>query len=283
MYGKVGIRLSSRTLVCARACVVLTLLAVAMFAVVASQAQAFGIATFDGDVSNQDGSAATQAGSHPFSASTEISLQADATTGLPDASVRDFRVDLPPGLIGDPSATPVRCSEAALNSDAGCPLSTQVGVVTIQAGNASPSQTPLYNTVPPPGVPAAFGFVVASVPVHLLARVRTESDYGLTIDVPNISQGLVLNSTKVTFWGVPADPSHDAERGVCLINGGLDFNGQPCSTDAPRRPFVTNPTICSPANLGLTTTLFADSWKVPGVFDTSNFVSHLPAPNQNVQ
>jgi hypothetical protein len=248
------------------------------------------IAKFDGEVSNQDGSAATLAGSHPYSASTSFTFgtQTDPVTGIimPDGSVKDLEVELPPGFIGNPNATP-KCSQADFfvttprlpeTNTTNCPDSTAVGVthVTFSAfGTVHETFTPLavYNLQPPPGVPAEFGFVVENVRVKMDAKVRSGGDYGLTITLKDISQGLALVGDSLTFWGVPSDPSHDTERGLCAFAGGS------CPDQGPAIPFLTNPSLCAGP---LTTTLRADSWEHPGVWQTASFLTHRPAEPESL-
>src|ERR1041385_3794658 len=95
-----------------------TLLAAACLGHAAAAHADFGVASFDGSVVQQNGDPATQAGSHPFSATTDIEFnttldQNNAT--LPDGTFKDVQVDLPPGLVGDPSATP-KCPMATFMS-----------------------------------------------------------------------------------------------------------------------------------------------------------------------
>ena len=65
-------------------------------------------------------------------------------------------------------------------------------------------------------MPAQFGFIALIPPVYINASVRP--DGGLSVTIPNISQALPLTGTSLTFWGTPADPAHDADRGPCLQN-----------------------------------------------------------------
>ena len=79
--------------------------------------------------------------------------------------VKDLTVGLPPGLVGDPNATP-QCTVAQLNAD-GCPANTQVGRVianaTVTVGVLPVTldvNGDLYNLTPQPGEPARFGIVL---------------------------------------------------------------------------------------------------------------------------
>lgn len=241
-------------------------------AILSGPAQAeFGVAHFDGEVINRDGNglaiAATQAASHPAEASTRIDfrslLDPDLGMALPEGSVRNIRVELPPGFVGNPTAA-ATCTEPQLELPTPtCPPDSQVGVVTIESPSIPNPTIPVFNMVPPPGVPGAFGFNVGGlVPVHLRATVRSGTDYGLNIDIININQTVPITATSLTFWGVPADPSHDLER----VGG---------PTGSPRRAFLTNPTRC---NGPLETRLRITAWD--GATATSSFISHAPAPDQ---
>src|SRR5690606_6172839 len=111
---------------------------------------------------------------------------------IPNEDPRDVIVDLPPGLVGNATAVS-QCSEEALavsNSDLNCPASSQVGYVAVTPSAFSPETNtrPLYNMVPAAGQPASFGFNLARVPVHLIPRLRSDGDYGLSIDSREISQ-----------------------------------------------------------------------------------------------
>ena len=236
-------------------------LSCALFAAVgAAPAMAnVGISTFSNAVLNQDGTtAATQAGSHPYEMVTNVGFATDAS-GAPTDNIKDVKVGLPPGLIGNPTAVP-RCPIAQLNVSGGfgggsngCPGDSQVGQlgITIQGGGAL--SVPLYNLVPPAGQPAQFGANILLANSFLDVTVNTGTGYGLTTTSSNISTLLPLVGIKVTLWGVPADPSHDADR-FCADGT------TPCSTSAPMTPFLTLPTTCTGP---LQTTLAADAWDSP--------------------
>src|SRR6185436_17485297 len=63
--------------------------------------------------------ASLQAGAH-----SDIAVHVDFTGG----QVKDLTIGLPPGVVGDPTATPL-CTVAQLNANA-CPADTQVGEVS---------------------------------------------------------------------------------------------------------------------------------------------------------
>ncbi len=244
--------------------------------VVSSAPTPFGVEQYELRAENADGSPDTQAGSHPFQLTSVIGLNQAAEAGKPPASVKDLRFDLPPGLVGDPVPFP-QCPLAkftALAPGGGgenlCPDNTVVGVVsvstTLPTNELEPLQTfytPLFALVPTVGEPARFGFDAAGLPIYLDTAVRTGSDYGVTVTVPNITEISGFVSARVTFWGVPGDPRHDPVRGWnCLapVQG-----APPCAAlgqeDPP--PLLSLPTSCTgPVH----TTVEADSWQDEGAF-----------------
>ena len=114
----------------------------------------------------------------------------------------------------------------------------------------------------------------------LETSVRTGGDYGLTTTVSDINQAVVVGASKVTIWGVPANPAHNPWRGTCerqawpgegrlskrlvLVcvkaktnskarfigartknrntEGLPESTGGECTTSAPEAPLLTNPT-----------------------------------------
>src|SRR5690606_17991698 len=92
-----------------------------------------------------------------------------ANPGKPDGSVDNLRVDLPPGFVGNPLATP-RCSaEQFTQRPLECPPQTQVGILRLQVqgvciaavlcntGNSQDITYPVYNLEPRHGKVAEVG------------------------------------------------------------------------------------------------------------------------------
>jgi hypothetical protein len=254
-------------------------------------APSFGVDAFDGQVtSDPAGDPFTQAGGHPYAASTSIDFN---TTTNPNPVVgplwpveptRDVLVDLPPGFIGNPTVA-AQCTAADLaNTEIVepkplCPPASQVGTALVRLRNPLGSTVfgplPVFNLVPPANLPAQFGFNIAGTVVTLNAQLRSASDYGLSVNVANVPEGLDIAGTSLTFWGVPADPSHDADR-ACAGQSNPWRGGPSCSSGAPLDAFLRNPTSCTAPGVGLPTTLHIDSWVHPGVFQNATFFSHLP-------
>jgi hypothetical protein len=238
-------------------------------AVFAASAQAsFGITDFSGSITDPDGQPLLQAGGHPDVTTTiEFSRVVEAGGEYVDGNVKDVEVDLPPGLVGNPTVTP-KCSQAGLLGNgfvSQCVPESQVGIahVAFCFFSCSSDVRGLYSLTPPPGVPAQFGFNYNGALVFVDAKLRNDGEYALQADVTGVSQGLPLGGTSLTFWGVPADPSHTAQRRAM---GGFE-GGAPSA--APRLPFMSNPTSCS--GVPLTTTARADSWEQAGSFHSAGF------------
>ena len=216
---------------------------------------------------NEDGSPATQAGSHPFAMTTtlDFNTKSDPELGvLPDGAIKDVVADLPAGFAVDPNATP-RCSNADFLTlvrprqgavlQPNCPDNTAVGV--FEARNkgllGGGDLTAVYNLVPPPGVASKLGFRFFGVTsVVLEGGVRGEGERNLYATVSNVSQAEPVTGSKLTLWGVPSYSVHDGERGHCVGEGVL------CPVSTAARPFITLPRSCG----GPLSTLFAiDSWE----------------------
>ncbi len=223
---------------------------------VSSTAATFGIQSFTAGTIAAGGGPYTQAGGHPYAASTSFELNTAGSNDYPSQKVKDVEVTLPAGFVGNPTAVP-RCSELLLERQA-CPSDTQIGVVNIGTSGGflynpvlalSDINHGVYNLVPEPGYPAQFGFIgFESYPTMLYAKVRTGHSYEVTIRVPNIIDSHVTGAS-VTLWGVPAD-----------------FNG---SGEAPK-PFLTNPTSCEGEALAPPlTAIEADPWENPSSYVTA--------------
>jgi hypothetical protein len=265
----------SRRLLCVLA---LALLSPVLAAIAASSALAsFGFQKAENTITEENGSPDVQAGSHPFAINTTFKLNErvqPSGVSIPDGDLKDVEVKLPPGLTGNATAVP-KCSVEQFNtrnphlsaglSGASCPADTQIGIARVELNTAGEAIPPgslyfgVYNLVPPPGVPAAFGFNPLGLAVVLTAKVRTGEDYGVSVDSNNDSQLQRIYGVTTTLWGVPYDHSHDSQRGECLGFNGVSLGT--CPMERAPRPLLRMPTSCSsspPATL-----VFADSWQNP--------------------
>jgi hypothetical protein len=232
----------------------------------------FGVESYGAALEDEGGAPDTHAGSHPFQFTTTLALNQTADPRKPPGLAKDLHFDLPPGLVGNPTAFP-QCTNLEFDTFAPggnqCPPNTVMGVasVTISTTNVGTAVVPVFNMTPNPGEPARFAFVIENNPVILDTSVRTGGDYGVTVSVDNITQLISFLSERVTFWGVPGDPIHDASRGWECVAGGRDREeGTPPCTPLGQLhppPFLTLPTSCTGP---LQTSVAADSWAAPGSF-----------------
>ena len=249
---------------------------------ISAQPSAFGFlpqpAGLYGLATRADGSAASQAGSHPYATSVAgFNLPTDTSGAVPTLSpsgggLRDAEVTLPHGIVVNPAAAPM-CKERQLEDGAiGCPDSSQVGTVALTLavgegfGNGTVSK-PVYNMVPPPGHPAELGFeVLESIDIHLFGDVSSDGTFTLTASSRDVLAKVAVAGVRTTLWGVPSDESHDGQRGKCLF----DPAKRDCAVPRTDRPFLTMPSSCGGP---LTTAAKIDSWKAPGNFVEGSYES----------
>jgi hypothetical protein len=250
---------------------------------VSGQPAGFGVETYEMAPFNEDGTPATQAGSHPVELTTTLVLNQSAPGGLrlPVELPKDLRFHLPPGLVGNPSAA-AQCTMAnfftfVLETNL-CGPDSVVGVATVTADEPKFLKTftktvPVFNLVPAHGEPARFGLEVAGkVPVVIDTSVRSGQDYGVDVSVQNATQTAGLLSSQVTLWGVPGDPRHDSSRGWECVDAGAYAGkvGKPCPEKSGllEQPFLTLPGSCAanPQAEPVISISEADSWTNPGSF-----------------
>jgi hypothetical protein len=181
-----------------------------LFAIVAPSANAADyIQSFAADVWHDAGPnptvVETQAGATPDTGVTDFTIDTDGL-GMTPEQIKNIRVDLPPGLISNPAATP-QCTQDDFTAN-NCAANTRIGTVDLTAAGVSQSGD-VFNLVPDNGHVSDFGFAVAGILTsHIIGGVRDTSDFGLffTIsDVPNVPvTGLNLSHSKLTFFGNPA-------------------------------------------------------------------------------
>jgi hypothetical protein len=251
-----------------------------------------------------------QAGGHP-DGSTNFAMSRSAGGSI-DGSLDNIVVDLPPGFVGDPNAVAKCTSELFAVRPMLCPPESQVGVLhlEIQAvqgadnipGAANERIYPLYNLEPRRGNIAELGFGYASgesaVAVRLVAKARTNSDFGVTFFIGQIPGALQVRSQQITVWGIPWAAANDRWRGPATLQPiGGDCNTQPGLTGSPPglyippsgfdvdppiiaqhvgcaqpydpswgpvRPFISNLTECTGG--GLSTRIAIDEYQQPGAY-----------------
>jgi hypothetical protein len=241
---------------------VLGTLAAALAFAAPVHAEGLAFTSFDAKFVDVDGNGteveATQAGSHPdyldilFGITTRINSRGSE---VPLESIKDVDVELPPGIVGNPEATP-RCTMVDFGADR-CPDQTVVGVtdVTYNVGRGGETvfTAGVYNVTPPEGVVARLVFRLVAVDTVMDIRVNSDGRYTIETNVKNISQLVSVYKMHLRLFGVPTDMNaRDPNTGV--------FGGR--GTGA-RIPFLTLPSRCGPAGA---VKIRGNSWKTPGAW-----------------
>ncbi len=252
----------------------------------ASAAAAFGLLPgsegFSVSAREEGGAVDHQAGSHPYRLTTTVNLnlgpESPGEPGVPfsDGDLRELRLDLPPGLIENPSAVP-QCSLAQFHtprtspyetsaSGESCADETQIGTVTVASSHTGGPRTfGLFNLAPPPGAPSEIGFNPYGSPVVFIPEIRQAGGrYQLSLRARNIPQQVDISGLRITAWGTPGAASHNYERGNCLNETDPASPwGNGCGAGSVSQPqaYLTLPSNCSdPLVYGVA----ASSWQQPG-------------------
>lgn len=174
----------------------------------------------------------------------------------PDGALKNVRVDLPPGLVGNAQAIPT-CTERELREPFStgqepgwaCPRASHIGVASVVVSLTAPFGIPanVYNMEETGGHAARFAFVVAGLAVVNINAdlVNVNGEYRIRTSIDGVSQLIPVLGTELTLWGVPAD-----------------HNG----SGAPRTAFLRTPTRCGGP---VTTTLHVSPWTAPNDFETA--------------
>jgi hypothetical protein len=232
----------------------------------------FGPNFFAAPTLSLEGTAAAQAGSHPYELPTTIGLgseiREEAHSTIIGASVedpRDILVDLPPGLAGSALSTPVRCTIAQLASKgekgeqgvSGCPPESRIGFLSSYPQSAAGVHGAIYNLVPEHGATAELGYVDVLNSAHVLYISLVPGSHGYvlrtsSLEIPQIQVTEIL----ADVYGDPARRDGSAVE--------------------PRTPTLTMPSDCS--GQPLVTEVHMDSWQHPGAWETDGHPD-LSEPN----
>ena len=263
------------------------------FPAVACASGGFGIESVEVRAEEENGTPATQAGSHPYALTAKFALdrkelsQAQKEAGLGDAGPfgqeiaegdpKDVETTLPAGVAVNLLAV-AQCSEQELAKQA-CPASSQVGDIAVDSPFALvylAGEIPVFNIAPSsPRVAGALGFTFAGVGfiAHIIGSAHAGGDYGISALAPGLPQGLDTDGLTLTLWGDPSAASHCHQQ----------FIGGPCvAVPAGEQPFLTLPTSC-PSELSaavreeLSLSARADSWQEPGVWTPTILSAPLAA------
>ncbi len=252
----------------------------------ATEGPGFGLKSFELSFVNEDGSADTQAGSHPYEMRNNMEfnshfIPAESNADSiylrePDGTLRDLAVDLPPGLVGDPNATPKKCTldellegrENQASGGGGCPPESLLGIFEVNwdthVFGYDKFIEPVYNMVPPHGDAVQFGIEYAGTQIFISSSLLAGGDYPVQAAVIGAPPEAPVLRTQLTIKGV-LTPCARVQAGSgkytnssCTSTG----NGGEFESELARsKAFLTLPTGC---NGPLRTTVSVDSYEEPG-------------------
>jgi Invasin, domain 3 len=233
---------------------------------------------------------ASQAGGHP-DVGLSVSIK---DPGAPETA-KTLTVEMPAGLTGYFNSVP-HCSLADL-AIAECPPDSQVGLATTRALKEGDADflfgtAPVFAVSPTPS--GGYGRLAFTIPTigftqSLVAAVRTGDDYGLRLTAPNLPGAAPLQSLRLTLWGLPFDPVHDAARFPqgsegCPGLADASCNSEPTASDAPEKALVGYPPTCGQTlSLGLELQTYQDPEHLAGAATTlpmatgCGFVGFIPS------
>ncbi len=204
----------------------------------------------------------TQAAGHPPLGITGFEVNT-APSGEPEGSIRDVRVDIPPGLAVNPQATE-QCTKEQFESST-CPVGSEVGSDEITAflgiTKIGPISLPMYNIVQPQGVPAEFGFDL-SVPPLIELHVLIVGGISWYREAETSENSKVPTGDYHEFFTIKEIPTT-----IAVVKSRLKFNGT-----AGNGTFLTLPSVCGTQ----TSYLHADFYQSSGQFKEYQTVSGQP-------
>ena len=223
----------------------------------------FGLTSLGFEPTDEQGALDALAGGHPYELTAGFQftsmLNPEALGGEhataptfpyhPTRNVRDVVVDLPPGFIGNPQATP-QCPLSALvkssAGESGCPPDSRIGVVLFEVGGehaltgssgtaaGSGSLTSaLYNLAPEAGYPAEFGFFYATKPVIMHASlIRRGGQYALRVAAPGVPVAVHIGGFQLSFFGEPEVRDSGSGRQAAFLENPSNCAGGPLKAHA---------------------------------------------------
>jgi len=245
--------------------------------VISDQPAPFGIVPFSAGAAFLQSDAHTpiqESGAHPdlFTVGFDFNSVAEpigaaSEAKAPSGSLRDMRVDFPPGFTGYPAFVG-ECEPAQLLANA-CPPSSQVGridattlpISVLPGATFTQFSVGVFNLTHPKGVLSDLAFQISNNPIHIRVSLDPGRRYAVRSQVQLANETLPVFFQKLTLWGVPADPSHNSERCPEFIRGEV---ANECAAGVPPKPFLTLPSRCDVQNAIKISEY--DSWQERGIF-----------------
>jgi DNA-binding beta-propeller fold protein YncE len=255
----------------------------------------FGIKSYEIKFENEDGTPDTQAGSHPyqfvdlFTLNSHFKRQESNADSpyirLPDGVLRNLKIDLPPGFVGDPNAPSQHCTGQQLQLEFAlfdCPTESNVGTLHLQWSKNQVRQRSLENNLfamtPVRGVALQLGTNFFLPLLYINNGVVAGGNYPVQVTVTEAPPQAPVISSRAVLSGVLfpcpvlSQQTGKYEAGCHEISkGGGFFERGPASGD---RAFLTMPTGCHGP---LRSTMEAESWEEPGNWAKKSTVTHNAA------
>ncbi len=248
----------------------------------------FGIKSYEISFQNEDGTPDTQAGSHPYKFVDLFTLNshfkryesnADSPyIRLPDGVLRNVKIDLPPGFVGNPNAFSQTCTGQELRSEGvGCQAESHVGRLNLFWSENAQRQTFLEGQVfamaPVRGVALQLGTNFFIPLLYFNNGVLAGGNYPVQVTVTEAPTTAPVISSRAELFGV-LEPCQEVSsqsgkyREGCneaITNGGYERGS------GPGKAFLTMPTGCHGP---LHSTMEAESWEEPGKWAKASTVAH---------
>ncbi len=230
----------------------------------ATQGVGFGIKSFEVNFLNEDGTPDTQAGSHPYQFVNIFTLNShfkrDESNAdspyirMPDGVLRNLKIDLPPGFVGDPNATSKKCTDEELRTlGENCQPEARVGKLSLSWSEAASR------------IPGLSGSIFTMAPVRGVA---------LQLGTNFFEPLLYINNGVLAGGDYPVQATvTEAPATAPVIKSTLVLSGV-VGEGVSRKPFLTMPTGCHGP---LRSTMAADSWAEPGNWVKTSTVTHNAA------
>ncbi len=260
----------------------------------ATQGVGFGIKNYEISFLNENGTPDTQAGSHPFQFVNFFELNshfkreesnADSPyIRLPDGVLRNVKIDLPPGFVGDPNAASQKCTGQELsNFTLQCPRESHVGKLnlywSLNATRQTSLEDALFAMAPVRGVALQLGTNFLLPLLYINNGVLAGGNYPVQTTVTEAPTSAPVLSSRAVLSGV-LGPCVKVPLGTGKFNytGCTELaqvgTGEYERAPEGRKAFLTMPTGCH-GPLG--STIEAESWAEPGKWVKRSTVTHNAA------
>ena len=262
----------------------------------AMQGTGFGIKSYEISFLNEDGTPDTQAGSHPYQFLDLFTLDShfkrqesnadSAYLRMPNGVLRNVKIDLPAGFVGNPNAPSQHCTGQELRAGAEfCPTESLVGTLHLSWSESATRQTSLHSSLfamaPVRGEALQLGTNFFLPLLYLNSGVVPGSNYPVQVTATEAPTTAPVISSKAVLYGVlepclfVGNEMGQYEAGcqekVAVTQG---ERGQFERGLGGGKAFLTMPTGCHGP---LRSTMEAESWEEPGKWVKAGAITHNSA------